>query len=162
METSEIWRDIPGYEGLYQASSLGRIKTLKRKSTIGREIKERILKPALVSGYERVMLYKGKRNCYFVHRIIGLTFQDICGEYFEGAVIDHRNTNRTDNRADNLRWVTTMENCNNPITHNKHFGKHSYWKGKKFSQEHRENISKGCKGKRKTRRSSLSGQSVLV
>ena len=53
---------------------------------------------------------------YRVHRLIAKAFPEICGEWFEGAVVDHINGNCLDNRAVNLRVCTSKENSNNPIT----------------------------------------------
>lgn len=56
----EVWRDIKNYEGLYQVSSLGRVKSLKRKDSLGRPVKERILRPAPTTmGYLMVVLCTG-------------------------------------------------------------------------------------------------------
>ena len=109
----EIWRDIPGFEGLYQASNLGRVKGLDRmvKSKGGglHPVKEHILKPsAYGQGYLRVQL-TGHR-LYFVHRLIAQTFPDICGEWFDGCVINHKDRNPQNNRADNLEVCTQSYN----------------------------------------------------
>ena len=118
---SEEWRSIDGYEGYYQVSSLGRVKSLSRLANFNGGIglrKGKILKPGVVTdGYLQVILCKdGKRTKFLVHRLVGMAFQDICGQYMEVLEIDHRNTNRTDNRAVNLHWVTRKENQNNPLT----------------------------------------------
>ena len=104
----EEWKDINGYEGLYQVSSFGRVKSLK----FG---KEKILKTTTANkGYEQLSLTKnGKCKTYKVHRLV-------CESFIPNTenkpCIDHINTIRTDNRVDNLRWVTHTENCNNPIS----------------------------------------------
>ena len=117
----EEWRSIEGYEGLYQVSSLGRVRSLDRHVSNGKGImllKGKVLKPAKDGGgYLLVNLCKdGKPTMFNVHRLIGMAFQDICGEYVNGHEIDHLNTTRTDNRAENLHWVTRKENMNNPLT----------------------------------------------
>lgn len=101
----EIWKDIPGYEGLYQASTLGRIKSFKL-------LKERILNPFLHhSGYLKVNLRcKDLRLKKFsVHQLIAITFLDFKPSGME-YVIDHLDSNPLNNRLDNIRVVTNREN----------------------------------------------------
>ena len=118
----EIWKDIPGYEGLYQASSLGKIKSLdritRRCSNTTRCIKGKIIKQRLNRNrYLKVQLYKeGKGKWYTVHRLIATTFIPNPENKPE---IDHINTVRTDNRIKNLRWVTRKENMANETTKEK-------------------------------------------
>ena len=114
----EIWKDIKGYEGCYQVSNLGRVKSLERdihyeNGTI-KHRKERIMKPQNLRGYNGINLYK--ENTYkvvLVHRLVADAFM----QPFEGKTeIDHINTIRSDNRVENLRWVTRKENQNNYLT----------------------------------------------
>lgn len=82
MEEKEIWKDVVGYEGYYQVSNLGRVKSLKRKIQISeswhsnsyyRKVSERILKPVLDrDGYLTVTLGKGNR--IKVHRLVAMMF----------------------------------------------------------------------------------------
>ena len=117
----DIWRDIPGFEGYYMASSLGRIKALERKVVWRNTLvtkPEKDLK-AFVSnkGYYIARLSKeGVGHTYSVARLIAYTFPDICGESFEGAEIDHIDTNPLNNVAVNLRWVDRIGQMNNPLT----------------------------------------------
>lgn len=106
----EIWKDIPGFEH-YQASSLGRIKSLSRLVRSGplpglRRTPETIIQPfsAKNTGYLQVMI--GRRK-YSAHRLIAMTW---CDGFFDGACVDHKNGDRTDNRPENLEWVTNSEN----------------------------------------------------
>ena len=68
----EIWKDVQGYEGYYQVSNLGRVKSLERKSKLNRKIKERILAPREhTGGYLRVQL---SRKDFYIHRLVAETF----------------------------------------------------------------------------------------
>ena len=109
--TEEVWRDIEGYEGLYQVSNMGRVKSLGRKDRFGRVIKERILEPAVThNGYLRVGLHvDGKRKMLRVHRLVCEAFHENPDNKSE---VNHVNENKTDNRACNLEWSTRTENCN--------------------------------------------------
>ena len=112
----ESWKDIPGYIGLYQASTFGRIKSLERYVKRGDILicrKERILKQFLSKKYKKylcVKLYKdGLKKTFTVHRLVWLTFK---GEIEDGLQINHINENPTDNRLENLNLMTPKENCN--------------------------------------------------
>ena len=109
----EIWKDVVGYEGIYQVSSAGRIKALANRSRTTHR-KEHILSQSDCRGYKHVALCKnGKMHSYQVHRIVALAFLDKpIGKDF----IDHINTIKSDNRVENLRWCTEKENNNNPLT----------------------------------------------
>lgn len=118
---NEIWRDIPEWGGFYQASDQGRIKSLARNYKyrgynvfyLG-EIKEKILKQSKDRlGYLNVKLYQyGAPKTKGVHGLIALAFPEICGTPFPGAVVNHLNEDKTDNRPCNLRWCTQKENVN--------------------------------------------------
>ena len=109
--TEEVWRDVKGYEGLYQVSNMGLVKSLGRKDRFGRVIKERILEPAVThNGYLRVGLHvDGKRKMLRVHRLVCEAFHENPDNKSE---VNHVNEDKTDNRACNLEWSTRTENCN--------------------------------------------------
>lgn len=114
----EIWKDIKGYEGLYQISNMGRVKSLLKVTKFGNRLKvneEMILKPALGKrGYYVVSLnHNGKSKTFTIHRLIAEAF---IPNPQNKEFIDHINTIKTDNRIENLRWVTSKENSNNILT----------------------------------------------
>lgn len=115
----EIWKDIKEYEGLYQVSNLGRVKSLNYK----RMGKEKILKSTKRNNYPFVVLCKdGSPQNYYIHRLVAQAF---IPNPDNKPCIDHINTDRTDNRVENLRWCTQKENCNNPITIEKKSGENN-------------------------------------
>ena len=110
----EEWKDISTYEGLYQVSNFGNVKSLERVLPDGRHLRERILKGSIVDGYRIVGLSKyGSRKMFYVHRLVAQAFVSNPKSLNE---VDHIDTIRLNNRYDNLRWVTRSENNLNPIT----------------------------------------------
>lgn len=108
----EIWRDIPDYEGLYQASNLGRVRSLDRVLCDGRQFPGKVLSLNKNNlGYFIVTLFKdGKRTRVGVHRLVALAFPEICGEYFDGAVVNHKDENPSNNTPENLEFCTVSYN----------------------------------------------------
>lgn len=102
----EEWKDIPGYEGLYQVSNLGRIYSFKTGEYLKLGINSH--------GYTRVSLLKNyKTRQHNVHRLVALAF---IPNPDNKPNVDHINGDKADNKVENLRWVTQKENINNPIT----------------------------------------------
>lgn len=104
----EIWKEIKDYEGLYQVSSFGKIKSLPRNTTIK---KIRILKPSIdKDGYYRVPLSKnGIIKNYFVHRLVAEAFIPNPNNY---PVINHKDENKQNNNSNNLEFCTIKYNTN--------------------------------------------------
>jgi predicted GNAT superfamily acetyltransferase len=117
----EIWKNIQGYEGLYQVSNLGRIKSLEKTVTISygtkRFQKEKILKQGKnKSGYFFVILSKDGVNKNFkVHRLVAMQFID--NHFFEKTV-NHINGIKSDNNVKNLEWVSYSENMRHAYENN--------------------------------------------
>jgi hypothetical protein len=115
----EIWKDVIGYEGLYQVSNFGQVKALPRiKIAKGSYwTSEKILKPGSDDGYQKVVLTKnGIRSTKKVHRLVASAFY---GEYKELSV-NHIDSNRANNRIENLEWVTHLENIRHARKNNRY------------------------------------------
>ena len=108
---NEEWKDILGYEGFYQASNMGRIKSLERIDALGHRLKEKILKPSINrTGYYQVCLCKQSiQKYYYVHRLVWEAFN---GQIPENMQVNHINEVKTDNRLSNLNLMTCKENSN--------------------------------------------------
>ncbi len=101
LHIKEVWKQIPNYEGHYEVSSNGKVKSLKYN-------KIRILKPIKRQGYYDITLSKnGKCKTMRLHRIVLLTFKGTVKDKPEG---NHLNGNKLDNNINNLEWCTRSEN----------------------------------------------------
>ena len=120
---SEIWKDIEGYEGLYQVSNRGRVKSLERivmrkngrPYSVPELIKERQIDH---KGYDRIGLNKnGKKKRFFVHRLALQAFNPSSDETLE---VNHIDGNKLNNNVENLEWVTSSENSIHAFKNNLH------------------------------------------
>jgi hypothetical protein len=109
----EEWKDIKGYEGMYQVSNLGRVKSLDRLVTFGDNYK-RLHKGKMITpvdngrGYMRVVLKDHNKNKYtYVHRLVAEAFLQ---KPEDTAEVNHKDFNKANNKASNLEWVTRTEN----------------------------------------------------
>ena len=119
-QSIEIWKPVVGYEGYYEVSNIGRVRTLHRLDSYGRSIKGRIRKNVLTNrGYLKIMLSKdGKHRTFEVHRLVAQAF---LGEPPTGkSLVLHWNDIPDDNRVENLRWGDDSENHWDSIRNGNH------------------------------------------
>lgn len=109
----ETWKDVIGYEGLYQVSSFGRIKSLARKQWNGKVwfwAEERILVQSFCKDYAKINLYKNHKSyTYRVHNLVAIAFITNPNNY---PCVNHKDENKRNNRADNLEHCTYKYNSN--------------------------------------------------
>lgn len=102
----EIWKDIKGYEGLYQISDHGNVKNLRTN---------KLMKPELLKkGYLRVGLsLNGDRKRFLIHVLVASNF--ISEKPSNNSEVNHKDLNKKNNKVDNLEWTTPSENVNHAI-----------------------------------------------
>lgn len=107
----EIWKDIAGYEGMYQISNLGRVKSLSRETKNQYGNKDKILKTTnLSNGYVKIGLFKNrKQTYYFIHRLVAQAFIPNPNNY---PIVNHKDEKPSNNNANNLEWCTYEYNNN--------------------------------------------------
>lgn len=97
----ETWKDIEEYEGLYQVSNMGRVKSVRRNI---------ILRPSIRNGYKRVTLYTNNiPKRYSIHRLVAMAFIPNPDNLPQ---VNHKDENRTNNCISNLEWCTQEYNIN--------------------------------------------------
>ena len=170
MEEKEIWKDVIGYEGLYQVSNLGRVKSLPVHRKVGWAnyvSKEKILKQCKNKyGYLSVCLHRGDtQRVVKVHRLVALAFIENPNNY---RCINHKNEDKSNNHVHNLEWCTYSYNnnygtrnervmkstCKKVLQYAKNGDFIAEWNGTRDAQRntgvHCCNISLACRGIRKT------------
>ena len=108
---NEIWKDIPGYEGLYQINNAGRIMSL-RSGQLRKDVKSG-------RGYRAIQLsdQNHTKRRFYIHRLVAITF--LGAPPTEGCVVNHKNLNKRDNRVENLEWTTNKGNMQHAYTNGK-------------------------------------------
>lgn len=117
----EVWKDIFGYEGVYQVSNWGRIKALFKIDALGRIKSEKILKPkgtGVNTAYRGIGLYKnGECKQYLVHRLVASAFLP----QIEGKdIVNHKDSNPSNNFISNLEWCNQSENVLQAVKNGNH------------------------------------------
>nr|DAQ29436.1 MAG TPA: homing endonuclease [Caudoviricetes sp.] len=108
---NEIWKDIEGYEGLYQVSNLGRVKSFDSIDKLGRIRKGRVLKGIKdVKGYLLVNLYKN--SIVYTKRLHRLVAETFIPNLENKPQVNHIDENKANNIVSNLEWMTAKENIN--------------------------------------------------
>ena len=110
----EEWKDVVGYEGFYQVSDLGRIRTVTRKQWNGQSwhlVESLVLNPSVQNGgYLRVVLsVNGTKKYKTVHRLVAEAFLDM-PDGNEKFVVNHKDEDKLNNNVNNLEWITISEN----------------------------------------------------
>lgn len=120
---TERWLPIPGYEGRYEISDQGRVKSLPRRTVksngVPLTVTEKIMKGWLVKGYPTVALRRdGVTVTRQVHRLVLAAFVGPCPDGMEGC---HNDGDPANNRLTNLRWDSSSENKRDTVRHGNHY-----------------------------------------
>lgn len=120
---AERWRPISGYEGFYEVSDLGRVRSIARiimrSNGSPQTIRERILHPSVSNGYEVVNLSIG--GDVTMHRVHRLVAREFVSGYRDGLFACHRDGNSLNNKVDNLAWDTPRGNVADMLRHGTNF-----------------------------------------
>lgn len=109
----EIWKDIKGYEGKYQISNLGNVRSLYDENQICKTPRIKVLRLCERSGYHTIALsMKGKRKSFQVHRLVAEAF---IPNSENKPLINHIDENRKNNNVNNLEWCTQLENVRHSL-----------------------------------------------
>ena len=143
----EIWKPIPNYEGLYEVSNMGRVKSLGKtvlRKGVYVHYHGKIISQNIVKGYMQVMLSKNNKQVNAkVHRLVAIAFIPN-DDPVNKTTVNHKNEDKLDNRVENLEWMSIADNTNYG-TRNKRAG--VKLKTLVRTPEHCANISKAKKGK---------------
>lgn len=138
----EIWKPIEGFDN-YIVSNYGNVKNTITNNVVG------YLHPKN-KRYQVGFYINGKMKFIETHILVAKAFPEICGEWFDGCDVHHKDFNRLNNRADNLIVVTKEEHYKLHLKDNIERGKTNGMKGKHHSDESKKKISESLKGKKST------------
>ena len=134
----EIWKDIKGYEGLYQVSNLGNVRSLMFVNGTTFKPRIRLLKQQIRNNYYIINLCKnGKRKQHSVHRLVA---QEFLENKQNKEVVNHLDFNKLNNKVENLEWCTQKENVSHSLCNMK--GKRHFNKDKVYGVSFRKRINK--------------------
>lgn len=106
----EVWKDVVGYEGKYQVSNFGKVRSIDRVDASGKKRKGRYLKSCKdKDGYLYVCLSGGNVTTRRIHKLVAESFIGVCPT---GYQVNHKDENKTNNRIENLEYVTAKQNIN--------------------------------------------------
>lgn len=110
-----MWKDVPGYEGLYVVSTDGRVKSVARRKWAGKgwyHAPDRELKPNNSNGYRNVVLSKdGELRTYGVHQLVAMAYLKYTPNGTSGDVVDHIDNDPSNNHISNLQVISHRHNC---------------------------------------------------
>ena len=120
----EHWKEVVGYEGVYEVSDKGRVRSVDRVDRIGRKRRGQEIKPATQkNGYKFISInHDGKQKHALVHRLVAEAFLENADGLPE---VNHKNENKADNSVENLEWCTHKQNHNYGTGHKKSAEKQS-------------------------------------
>lgn len=107
---TETWKSITGYEGIYEVSDTGKVKSIYYKRTK----KEIILTPCIIQGYSlyKLVSLDGKRKWHRANRLVAIQF---IPNPENKLTVNHKDGNKLNNTIDNLEWATPLENTTHAI-----------------------------------------------
>lgn len=142
------WKDIQGYEGKYQISNLGEVRSLNYKRTGNKKI---LIPATTYKGYKSITLNKNGKKTFFIHRLVAIHFIPNPNNY---PIINHKDENPSNNLYINLEWCTAKYN-NNYGTRNQRLSEtqkgNKYGLGYKHTEETKNKMSKSRKGNKHPR-----------
>lgn len=113
MRKKEVWKDVIDFEGLYEVSNLGKIRSIRRRVYVEKRekfiiLREKLLSQANCGDYKVVTLHKERRaKTFYVHRLVALNFVTRDNENME---VNHKDGVKSNNESENLQWVTRSQN----------------------------------------------------